>query len=67
MTEQHSKETVLVRAWRSGDARATEELMPLVYDHLRSLAPRYMRQEGPGHTLNTTALVHEAYLKLFSS
>ena len=44
-----------------------EELMPLVYDQLRSLASRYMRQERQGHTLNATALVHQAYLKLPSS
>jgi RNA polymerase sigma-70 factor (ECF subfamily) len=67
MSEPDSKVTVLLRAWRSGDARAMEELMPLACDQLRSLASRYMRQERQGHTLNSTALVHEAYLKLLSS
>ena len=67
MTEPHSKITVLLHAWRSGDSNAMEELMPLVYDQLRSLASRYMRQERSGHTLSPTALVHEAYLKLLSS
>lgn len=67
MTEPHSDVTRLLRAWRSGDSNAMEELMPLVYSQLRSLATRYMRQERPGHTLSSTALVHEAYLKLLSS
>jgi len=51
-------------AWRQGDARALAELMPLVYDELRRLARRHLRRERPGHTLQTTALAHEAYLRL---
>jgi RNA polymerase sigma factor (TIGR02999 family) len=47
-----------------GDASAAEELLPLVYDELRRLAERQMAGEKPGHTLNATALVHEAYLRL---
>jgi len=47
-----------------GDQDALNKLMPLVYDELRRLARRYLRHERPGHTLQTTALVHEAYLKL---
>lgn len=47
-----------------GDEEALNKLMPLVYAELRRLASRYLRQERPGHTLQTTALVHEAYLKL---
>jgi RNA polymerase sigma-70 factor (ECF subfamily) len=47
-----------------GDQDALNKLMPLVYDELRRLASRYLRHERPGHTLQTTALVHEAYLKL---
>ena len=54
---------LLVRA-RNGDRQAESELVPLVYDELRRLARRYMRQEPPDHTLQATALVHEAYLKL---
>jgi RNA polymerase sigma factor (TIGR02999 family) len=59
--------TGLLHAWRSGDPAALDQLMPLVYGQLHALARRYMRQEEPGHTLNTTALVHEAYLRLFNS
>ena len=49
---------------REGDSRATNELLPLVYDRLRALAQELMEQERAGHTLQATALVHEAYLKL---
>ncbi len=55
--------TLLVR-WREGDRQALEELMPLVYDELRRLARHYLRQERSDHTLQSTALVHEAYLRL---
>ena len=55
--------TLLVR-WSGGDQGALEELTPLVYDELRRLAGRYMRRERPGHTLESTALVHEAYIRL---
>jgi RNA polymerase sigma factor (TIGR02999 family) len=47
-----------------GDPRAAEQLLPLVYDELRKLAAQKMRQENPGQTLEATALVHEAYLRL---
>jgi RNA polymerase sigma-70 factor (ECF subfamily) len=50
--------------WGDGDEAALDELMPLVYDELRRLAGRYMRREGQGHTLQTSALVNEAYLRL---
>ena len=50
--------------WREGDREALEELMPLVYDELRRLARHYLRQERSDHTLQSTALVHEAYLRL---
>ncbi len=56
--------TLLLRDWQAGDQRAADQLMPLVYDQLRSLASRYMRSERPDHTLRPTAVVHEAYLKL---
>ena len=56
--------TVLLKAWASGDAAALDELTPLVYDELRRLARRYMRNERAGNTLQTTALVNEAYLRL---
>jgi RNA polymerase sigma factor (TIGR02999 family) len=56
--------TRLLRAWGSGDAAALERLTPLVYDELHRLAHRYMRREKSGNSLQTTALVNEAYLKL---
>jgi RNA polymerase sigma-70 factor, ECF subfamily len=56
--------TRLLRAWGSGDAAALEQLVPLVYRELRRLARRRMRAENPGGTLQTTALVNEAYLRL---
>jgi RNA polymerase sigma-70 factor, ECF subfamily len=56
--------TRLLKAWESGDAAALEQLVPLVYRELRRLARRRMRAENPGGTLQTTALVNEAYLRL---
>lgn len=56
--------TRLLQAWRAGDAGALEQLMPLVYNELHRLARRYMAAEQSGHTLQTTALVHEVYLRL---
>ena len=54
----------LLVAWGAGDESALDRLMPLVYDELRRLAHRYMNHERAGHTLQTTALVNEAYLRL---
>ena len=56
--------TRLLHAWRSGDAGAAERLLPLVYDELRRLARHHLRGERREHTLEPTALVHEAYLRL---
>ena len=56
--------TDLLQRWSVGDRAALESLMPLVYDELRRLARRSLAAENPGHTLQTTALVHEAYLRL---
>src|SRR5262245_15539081 len=56
--------TQLLTAHAGGDGRAADELLPLVYDELRSLAGRYLAAERPGATLQPTALVHEAYLRL---
>lgn len=56
--------TRLLRKWSSGDRDALETLLPLVYVELRRLAGAYLRNERAGHTLQPTALVHEAYLKL---
>src|ERR1700752_2301995 len=56
--------TQLMEAAAGGDRHAAAELLPLVYDELRKLAAAKMAQEKPGHTLDATALVHEAYLRL---
>jgi RNA polymerase sigma-70 factor, ECF subfamily len=56
--------TQLLRAWRSGDNRAGEQLLPVVYAELHRRAAAAMRREVDGHTLQPTALVHEAYMKL---
>ena len=62
--EPSSPVTELLVRWRGGDREALEELMPLVYEELRRLAHHYLRQERSDHTLQSTALVHEAYLRL---
>jgi len=56
--------TLLLTALSGGDRSVLDRLMPAVYEQLRSLARRELRREGQGHTLSTTALVHEAYLRL---
>jgi RNA polymerase sigma factor (TIGR02999 family) len=56
--------TELLRAWSQGDESARERLIPLLYDELHRLARRFMRHERPDHTLQATALVNEAYLRL---
>jgi RNA polymerase sigma-70 factor, ECF subfamily len=56
--------SALLRAWSDGDQSALERLTPLVYRELHRLARRYMRRERPGHSLQTTALVNEAYMRL---
>jgi RNA polymerase sigma factor (TIGR02999 family) len=59
-----SQVTQLLGRWRAGDREALDSLMPLVYEELRRLARHYLQQERPGHTLQSTALVHEAYVRL---
>jgi RNA polymerase sigma factor (TIGR02999 family) len=54
----------LLQRWSDGDSEALNQLMPLVYGELRRMARRYMGQQPSGHTLQTTALIHEAYLRL---
>src|SRR5256886_15146510 len=54
----------LLADWGNGNQDALEELVPLIYKELRNLAHNFLYRERPGHTLQTTALVHEAYLKL---
>jgi RNA polymerase sigma-70 factor, ECF subfamily len=56
--------TLLLRAWAGGDPHALDQLTPIVYAELRRMARRYMRRENPENSLQATALVHEAYLKL---
>jgi RNA polymerase sigma factor (TIGR02999 family) len=56
--------TTLLRAWSRGDSAALDRLTPLLYEELRHLAQRYMRNERAGHTLQATALANEAYLRL---
>lgn len=56
--------TSQLEAWRAGEPLARERIFPLVYDELRRIAHRQMRRERDGHTLDTTSLVHETYLKL---
>ena len=61
-----SEVTILIEAVQAGDQLAAAQLLPLIYDDLRRLAARRLTQEGPGQTLEPTALVHEAYLRLVS-
>src|SRR6266700_3142669 len=56
--------STLLRAWSDGDQGALARLTPIVYDELHCLAQRYMKRERPGHSLQTTALVNEAYMRL---
>ncbi len=64
MTPATTQVTQLLRDWRNGDQAAFDRLLPLVYDELRRLAGHYLRGERQGHTLQSAALVHEAYLQL---
>jgi RNA polymerase sigma factor (TIGR02999 family) len=59
--------THLLTEWSDGDQGALEKLTPLVYEELRQQAARYLRRERPGHTLQTTALINEAYLRLIDA
>lgn len=64
MTLAPHEVTTLLKKWSDGDERALEQLMPLVHDELHRLAHQHMRREGPGHILQTSALINEAYLRL---
>lgn len=66
-TTSPSEVTVLLARVQQGDRMATAELLPLVYDEVRALAQRHLAGESAGHTLQPTALVHEAYLRLVGS
>lgn len=63
-TDSTQDVTRLLHDWSAGDAEAPARLMPLVYDELRRLARDYLRRERAGHTLQPTALIHEAYLRM---
>lgn len=63
-TEKSQEISRILQEWSDGGKEASEKLMPLVYEELRRQASRYMRRERIGHTLQATALIHEAYLKL---
>ena len=56
--------TKLLNEWRNGNPAALEQLMPVVYAELHKLARRHMQRQNPSHTLQTTALIHEAYMRL---
>jgi RNA polymerase sigma-70 factor, ECF subfamily len=66
-TASHEDFTGLLLAWTAGDRAALDKLIPAVYQELHRLARRAMARERPGHSLQTTALVHEAYLRLIDS
>lgn len=61
--EKHQVTQLLVQ-WSKGDQTALDDLMPIVYDELRRMARRFMNRQNSGHTMQTTELIHEAYLKL---
>jgi len=61
-----SEVSLLLQAWNDGDETALEKLMPLVYEELHRMARYYMARESPDHTLQTTALVNEAYVREWS-
>ena len=66
MTQNSHEVTQLLIQWSNGDKAALDKLMPLIYEELRQLARHYMNRERAGHTLQTTALVNEAYLRLIN-
>ena len=63
MPGSSSQVTELLVRWRGGDREALDSLLPLVYDELRRIARHYLQGERPGHTLQSTALVNEAYVR----
>ncbi len=64
MTQQIQNVTTLLLDWSRGDKAALDQIVPIVYDELRRQAARFLRREQAGHTLQTTALIHEAYIRL---
>jgi len=66
LQQRSSQVTELLGRWRGGDREALDSLIPLVYNELRQIARHYLRGERPGHTLQSTALVHEAYVRMIN-
>ncbi len=66
MNAENQDVTGLLKKWSGGDAAALEELTPLIYAELHRIAKSYMRRERDGHTLQTSALVNEAYVRLIN-
>ncbi len=64
MTPSSSNVTQMLHDWSDGDREVLDKLIPIIYAELRRQAARYLRRERPGHTLQTTALIHEAYIRL---
>jgi RNA polymerase sigma factor (TIGR02999 family) len=64
MVQAPQNVTELLVGWSNGDKEALDRIVPIVYDELRKQAARYLRRERAGHTLQTTALIHEAYIRL---
>lgn len=64
MTPSSNNVTQMLHDWSKGDQKILDRLIPIVYEELRRQATRYLRRERPGHTLQTTALIHEAYIRL---
>jgi RNA polymerase sigma factor (TIGR02999 family) len=64
MTPSQHEVSQLLQAWGQGDSNAFDALVAIVYDELRRMARRHMARQSPGHTLQTTALIHEAYMRL---
>jgi RNA polymerase sigma factor (TIGR02999 family) len=64
MTPSSSNVTQMLHDWSHGDREVLDKLVPVVYEELRRQATRYLKRERPGHTLQTTALIHEAYIRL---
>jgi RNA polymerase sigma factor (TIGR02999 family) len=67
VNQQPPQITQLLLAWRNGEAKALDDLMPLVHRELKRIARNFMRRQNAGHTLQTTALVNEAYVRLVDS
>lgn len=67
VTSNSHELTQLLLAWNQGDAAAFDRIVPIVHTELRRLATNYMRRERPGHTLQTTALINEAYMRLVNA